>query len=129
VRFVYAIAFSGKKFVMIRHKMRAWEMPGGTVRDDETLEEAVVREFEEETGMGLECITRKSLDGGTVFFGFAKGWPNKISEEISEVALFDELPDHLSFSRSEYNTLLQEARAVVKSYIKGDSLSGSAPIS
>ena len=127
MRFVYAIAFAGKKFVMVRHKNRAWEMPGGLIDEGEAPEEAVEREFREETGMNFEFVSEQPLADGIVYFGIAEGWPKQISEEIAAVALFDKLPGHLSFPRDEYERMLQEARVALKNYIRGDSIVGSAP--
>lgn len=113
--FVYAVAFSGRKFVMVRSRERgSWEMPGGEVKEDETPEEAIEREFEEETGMGLEIVSHMPIDSGTVFFGHAVGWPRKISPEIARVELFDTLPEHLSFPRKEYHEVLQHARRAIR---------------
>jgi 8-oxo-dGTP pyrophosphatase MutT (NUDIX family) len=127
--FVYAIAFSGRKFVMVRSRKRGlWEMPGGEVEEDETPEEAIGREFEEETGMKLEIISKRSIDGGAVFFGYARGWPKRISPEIARVELFDRLPANLAFPRKEYETMLQEAREILKNYIKGDFIVGSTSV-
>ena len=65
--FVYAIAFIRKKFVMVRHfRRRSWEMPGGEVNEGETPEEAIEREFREETGMEFEPISTRPIDGGTL---------------------------------------------------------------
>ena len=115
--FVYAIAFSGRKFVMVRSRERgSWEMPGGEVKEGETPEEAIGREFEEETGMGLEIVSHRAIDGGTVFFGYALGWPKRISPEIARVELFDRLPANLAFPRKEYETMLQEASRIPKNY-------------
>ncbi len=33
-----------------------WEFPGGKIRDDETPEEALVREFREELNLGVRCL-------------------------------------------------------------------------
>lgn len=127
--FVYAVAFSGRKFVMVRSRERgSWEMPGGEVKEDETPEEAIAREFKEETGMGLEIVSHRIVDGGTVFFGYAIGWPRKISPEIAKVELFDRLPAHLSFPRKEYERMLQEARGILKNYIKGDFIVASTSV-
>ncbi len=57
-KFVYVIAFNGDRFVMVRHRERAWEMPGGRLLKGETHEQAAVREFFEETGMSIEIIGR-----------------------------------------------------------------------
>lgn len=51
--FVIVVCFEDEtrdRFVVVRHRDRGWELPGGHVEDDETPHEAAVREFAEETG-------------------------------------------------------------------------------
>jgi len=128
--FVYAIAYSGDKFVMVRNRNRGWEMPGGDVEPGETPEDAIEREFEEETGMEIEIVSCADLPGGRAFFGVvgtdsgtSDSSERKISEDaIAEVSFFRELPEGLSFSRKEYETMLQESRIVLKKYINRNSI-------
>ena len=119
--FVYAVAFSGDEFLMIRNRRRGWEMPGGKVEAGETLEQAAMREFSEETGNELKIISSMRIAAGTVFFGTVdRGNVSRkktASEEVAEVSFFHSLPGELSFSRDEYEMVLQEARTVVKKYI------------
>lgn len=142
--FVYAVAFVDDMFVMVKNRRRAtWEMPGGKVEPRERAEDAIVREFKEETGMKFSPVSKTQLSGGTVFFGHAEElrdwpWPEdmkgrklseraklseipmsrtlKLADDVTEVALFDELPSEISFLREEYETILQEARSAVKKY-------------
>lgn len=44
------------QWLLTRHKERGWEFPGGKKEDNETLEEAVRREVEEETGASLKSL-------------------------------------------------------------------------
>ncbi len=68
--FVYAIAFSGRRFLMVYNPRRhGWEMPGGRMEADETPEQAVVREFREETGQGFRPRTKVPFRDGHVFAG------------------------------------------------------------
>ncbi len=47
----------GKKIKKPGHPLSEhWHIPGGTVRDDETHEKAIVRELEEEAGLEVEVI-------------------------------------------------------------------------
>lgn len=153
--FVYAVAFADDMFVMVRNRSRAWEMPGGKVNPGEKPEESVKREFFEETGMKLIPVSSTKIPSGIVFFGRAdppSEWPwppslkgkslhersrlsglpldrpANISEEISDVALFEQLPEELSFSRKEYEAMLQEARSAVKKYINRNSIGDSCAI-
>ena len=129
-KFTYVIAFNGDKFVMVRHRDRAWEMPGGRLLKGETHEQAAVREFFEETGMSLELIgsIRIARPGGKVFVGLVRG---RLTEKytdynIVEVKEFSELPDLLSFPLVEYETMLVQARRIVETFKRGKNIDGSA---
>lgn len=116
--FAYAIAFEGDSFVMVRHRARAWEMPGGRLEPGETHEQAAVREFAEETGMVLEPVGSLEVEGGKVIVGLvhSRCCSPAPSEEISEVRLFSELPEELSFPLVEYRGMLIQARRVVETF-------------
>lgn len=129
-KFVYVIAFNGDKFVMVRHRERAWEMPGGRLLKGETHEQAAVREFFEETGMSLELVgsVRIAKPGGKVFVGLVRG---KLSERhteynVVEVKEFSELPDLLSFPLVEYELMLVQAHRIVETFKRGKNIDGSA---
>jgi 8-oxo-dGTP diphosphatase len=113
VNYVYVIAFRDDKFLMVRHARRAWEMPGGKVDAGESPEEAVSREFREETGYELVSsdILEKE-DGGLVYLGRVGSKlptaPNV--DEIAEVGFFSELPEKLSFPLVEYRRMLDAAQ-------------------
>jgi 8-oxo-dGTP diphosphatase len=127
--FVYAVAFSGDVFLMIRNRRSGWEMPGGTVEPGETPEKAIIREFSEETGGELRIISSTRIYEGTAFFGTVDlqsiGKRNPVSEEVAEVRFFSVLPEELSYPREEYEMMLQEARGVVKKYINRNSIGDS----
>lgn len=129
-KFTYVIAFRDDKFVMARHRDRAWEMPGGRLKRGENHEQAAVREFFEETGMSLEIIgkIRLSKPGGKVFVGLARealaGKP--VEWNIVEVKEFLELPDDLSFPEVEYRVMLAHARRLLEKYKKRKPISASA---
>jgi 8-oxo-dGTP diphosphatase len=129
-RFAYVIAFNGDKFVMVRNRERAWEMPGGRLVKGETHEQAAVREFFEETGMSLELIgsIRLAKPGGKVFVGLVRGKLSKEHTEynIAEVKEFTELPDLLSFPLVEYEMMLVQARMIVETFKRGNNIDGSA---
>lgn len=127
--FVYAIAFSGETFLMVRNRRRGWEMPGGKVEPGESPERAMRREFAEETGAELKIISSARIPSGIVFFGIVEQGRvapvGRSSEEVAEVAFFNALPEELSFPRKEYEAMLQEARGVVKKYINRNSIGDS----
>jgi ADP-ribose pyrophosphatase YjhB (NUDIX family) len=52
-----AIAPDGRFLVVRTHKWRdAWGVPGGKIDRGETMEEALVREFREETGLAVRDV-------------------------------------------------------------------------
>ena len=112
IGFVYVIAFGDdKRFLMVKHRHRAWEMPGGRLEPGESPEDCARREFLEETGMTVELFEKTyPVEGGLVFYGRVgekKGEPN--GDEISETAFFSELPAELSFPKVEYEKMLEVA--------------------
>nr|WP_295971261.1 nucleoside triphosphatase YtkD [uncultured Bacillus sp.] len=44
------------QWLLTKHKLRGWEFPGGKREPGETLEEAAVREVEEETGAHIKTM-------------------------------------------------------------------------
>jgi len=129
-KFAYVIAFDGDRFVMVRHRERAWEMPGGRLKPGENHEQAAVREFFEETGMTLDIIgqIRIAKSGGKVFVGLIRAkLLDKPSEyTIAEVKEFTELPPVLSFPLVEYETMLAQAKLMVETFKRGKNIDGSA---
>ncbi len=129
-KFAYVIAFKGDKFVMVRHRDRAWEMPGGRLEKGEDFEQAAIREFFEETGMSLEIIgkMRATKPGGKVFVGIARETLTSKPAEwnITAVEEFSELPAELSFPEVEYRILLAHARRLLEKYKKKKPIGDSA---
>jgi 8-oxo-dGTP diphosphatase len=116
--FAYAIAFQGDSFIMVRHRGRAWEMPGGRLEPGETFEQAAVREFSEETGMALEPVGAIDVEGGKVVVGRAHSrcCGPAHPDAIVEARMFKELPEDLSFPLVEYREMLSKARAIVETF-------------
>jgi 8-oxo-dGTP diphosphatase len=107
--FVYAIAFSGGCFLMVYNpKRQGWEMPGGRMEPGESPEQAVVREFREETGQGFRPISIAPFRDGQVFAGdlLVEGGQGEM-----EWRLFRWLPDELAFPEVEYLEQLRWAEA------------------
>lgn len=129
-KFTYVVAFNGDKFVMVRHKDREWEMPGGRLLKGENFEQAAVREFFEETGMSLEIIGRIRIakPGGKVFVGLVRdkltGRPSEYN--IAEVKEFTDLPSELSFPLVEYRAMLAQARHILETFKREKNIDGSA---
>jgi len=127
-RFVYAVAFDGDGFVMVRHRRRGWEMPGGHVEEDEDPRDAAIREFREETGMDLDIVGQIDIGEGTVFAGVVRrdGRPSPLPEEIVEVKTLHELPEDLSFPLVEYERVLAMSLEAVESFKRRKGISASA---
>ncbi len=129
-RFVYVIAFEGDKFVMVKHRSRAWEMPGGRLLKGETYGQAAIREFFEETGMSLQLIGEIGIDvkGGKVFVGLVNGRLSDHPSEsnIADVREFSELPKELSFPLVEYETMLERAKVIVETFKRGKNIDAPA---
>ena len=64
------------RIVLIEHKTRGWELPGGHIEEGESIEEALLRELHEEAGL-VDCYSIK-------MFGFNK-ITNPDLEKINKV--------------------------------------------
>lgn len=109
MRYVYGIAFTGDRFVMVYNPRRGgWEMPGGKIEEGESDQEAMEREFREEVGyefVPVACC--RDADGVAIFAG-ELGGPAPPAE--MEWRGFRELPEQLSFPLVEYLPLIAWAR-------------------
>lgn len=114
MRTSYAIAFDGDRFLMVWHPRRnGWEMPGGHVEDGETSAEAAVREFREEAGYDIEVVEVRDIGYCDVCAAVLK---DKVADQCEmKSELFSELPEKLSFDRTEYEDTVPWARSAVLS--------------
>jgi 8-oxo-dGTP diphosphatase len=112
---VYAVAFSGHRFLMVFNtKRNGWEMPGGHIEIGESTEEAIKREFLEEAGYEIEIVDTMDLKDCKVCACLLLGKENNSPEMPSE--LFSDIPDKLAFERSEYELVIPWARSAVCSH-------------
>lgn len=115
------IEFPNNKVLLIKRGTRVfrgyWALPGGRAELGETVEETVIREVKEETGLDVEILKKigeyheKGVNGEieydyypTCFLVKPKG--NKIvrqEKEIEKIQLFDvhNIPERLAFKHSE----------------------------
>lgn len=100
------------KFVYCRHKKRdTWEVPGGHREINEDINDAASRELKEETGAvkfnikpvcDYLCdysLERENVDKsyGRVFYAEIEELGELPNFEIDEIALFDNIPENLTY--------------------------------
>lgn len=118
---VYAIAFEGDRFIMVRHPRRGgWEMPGGSIEPGETPEDAAVREFREEAGYAIRVLSTRDIGNCYVCAAVTEGRLDV--EHEMPVEFFTEIPEELSFDRAEYEDTVPWAASVV-----GNDANGGRP--
>ena len=100
---VSAIVVRDSRVLLVRyaygHRKGMWTLPGGYAHHDETLDQAALRELEEETGLrgepcGIVSVrTRVAKEGGAVFVGFRircdSGEPAPDNHEVDAAQFLD----------------------------------------
>jgi 8-oxo-dGTP diphosphatase len=119
------IEFPNNKILLIKRGTSVfrgyWALPGGKVEDGETVEEAVVREVKEETGLKVEIMrkigeyhysgTNNGIDYDyypTCFLvKVVEGTIKRQKEEIEQIKLFNfnKIPNKLAF---EHSTIIKD---------------------
>jgi|UniRef100_A0A7C5AKG8 ADP-ribose pyrophosphatase YjhB (NUDIX family) len=109
------IEYEGQGIVLISRKYPpyGWALPGGFVEYGESLEEAAVREAEEETGLKVRLLgqfhtySRPDRDPrrhviSTVFVATAAG-PCQAADDARDLGIFplEKLPEPLAFDHAE----------------------------
>ena len=97
---------------MVLHKERGWELPGGTIHDDEGWDVAALRELYEETGLLGTAISydNELIDDGVVVLvevddsPFPEPWESD-DPSIEEVGWCVEVPTRLSWEEKEITRL------------------------
>ena len=107
-RTAYCVAFEGDRFLMVYHPRRkGWEMPGGKLEEGETPEGAAKRECLEESGYEVEITAVRDIGYCDVCAARIVG---KKGEGEMRSELFEDIPDDLSFDKTEYETVVPWAR-------------------
>ncbi len=111
---VVCLLFDGDRPVLVRHRERAWEFPGGHVEPGESIEATVRREAREEAGAELgevHVAGHYVLAGGhTTVVTHARVRelrPLSGAFETVEVRVFETLPAALSWDDGIYAHLLR----------------------
>jgi ADP-ribose pyrophosphatase YjhB (NUDIX family) len=99
---VSAIVVRDGRVLLVRYaygsRKGMWTLPGGYAHHDETLDQAAVRELEEEAGLegtprGIVSVRTRVTDaGGAVFVGFrveAQGEPTPDNYEVDAAQFFN----------------------------------------
>ena len=110
-RYVLALAFRGRAWLMVRNRHRGWEFAGGKVKPGETSGEAVVRECAEETGLKFIPGGSFTFQDGDVFQGELTHRVGDITDpDILEWAWVEEFPSDLGFPLQECEEIVRRAR-------------------
>ena len=104
-------AGAGKEFLMVGHKKRGWELPGGKIEANEGPVHGALREFREETGHLLSSprfVTKLHKPNGTCYV-FTGGLGPKVDEvaaadAVGSMKWFAKLPrgEKLAFPDDPY---------------------------
>ena len=115
------IEFPDNKILLIKRGTTVfrgyWALPGGKVEPEETVEEAVIREVKEETGLKVSIIKKigqyqeKGENNGIEYDYYPtcflvkpeKGKTKRQKQEIIQIKLFkiNEIPEKLAFKHSD----------------------------
>lgn len=118
---VISASFQGK-WIFVKHKERnTWEIPGGHREECEDINDTAKRELFEESGaydfditpICDYCVIRDGEKGsyGRLFYAEVKEFEDLPPFEISEIELFDKLPENLTYPEIQpylYNRTLRE---------------------
>ena len=120
------------KWIFCKHKLRTtWEIPGGHREIDEAIEETARRELIEETGakefnitpLTVYCVEKDcEKTYGMLFFAKVTELGDiPVDSEIKEIALFDTIPDELTYPKIQpylYEFVKEETKQCY-SYVMG----------
>ncbi len=106
------VARKADEFLMVRHKDRGWELPGGKIEDNEGPVHCALREFREETGHLLadpKFVLKLEKDNGTCYvFTGSLGAPAQgraPHEAVEAMEWYQQLPEELAFPDDPYEEI------------------------
>jgi 8-oxo-dGTP diphosphatase len=128
------VEFSDDKLLLVKRGTRVfkgyWALPGGRVEKDESVEQAIIREVKEETGLDIEIIRKIGeyheagvKDNIEYDYYPACFWTKPVGgeikpqeEEIERIKLFriTELPEKLAFKHLEMIKDYKRIKAMIK---------------
>jgi 8-oxo-dGTP pyrophosphatase MutT (NUDIX family) len=67
-----------------------WDLPGGYIRENESINAGLLREIKEETGLSVKkYLFFKKIENISFFFAMYDSQPIKLSHEHTDYAFFD----------------------------------------
>ena len=111
---VFAIQPKSGRWLMVYHRERRWELPGGRIEKGESIEEAALRELEEEaniSGEVVDSIILDSLELGIVVLveiddnDVRNEWTSN-DPKIQYVSFHQEIPEDLYWGAKELRIIL-----------------------
>tara|TARA_B100002051_G_C16193416_1_gene373078 strand:- start:1 stop:396 length:396 start_codon:yes stop_codon:yes gene_type:complete len=111
---VLAIQPKSGRWLMVHHQERRWELPGGRIEEGESIQQAALRELEEEaniSGEVVESLVLDSLESGIVVLveiddnDVRNEWKSN-DPKIQCVSFHQEIPENLFWGTKELRTIL-----------------------
>lgn len=83
---VYGVHVKDKQILLVQdYWAKRWELPGGGIEEGETIKDALLREFEEETGLKIDEDIQELLKVQSYFLAPRKEKPWKTKRTVYQV--------------------------------------------
>ena len=86
VKRVKILIVNSKNEVLLGYSHHEYQFPGGHVEEGESLEETVIREIKEETGIELESVETEPF---ALLTGYYKDWPKEGNNRKIEIYYYE----------------------------------------